>query len=144
MRKYRNIKFLSLGITIIFFIACQEKIVTPSYLSDDFENVQDLGIIENVQINEASGIVAGIKNKDSFWVHNDGGDKNRIFLVDKNRKGLSGYPRGQIERCFDDYFIRLISGRSPYRKNDYRSIDDYWWHFSFYFLVLNVSNFNSF
>ncbi len=113
MRKYRNIKALSVVITTIFFLACREKVTIPSGLSNDFENVQDLGVIENAQINEASGIVAGIKNKDSFWVHNDGGDKNRIFLTDKNGKGVKEfYLSGAINRDWEAIAIGNFSDGS--------------------------------
>ncbi|WP_456407606.1 hypothetical protein [Caldithrix abyssi] len=33
------------------------------------------------QLNEISGIVASKRNKDIFWIHNDSGDKARIFAI---------------------------------------------------------------
>lgn len=68
---------------LIPLLSCQ-KVVSPC---DDFNNSQDLGIIENVQIKEASGIVASYQNKGLLWTHNDSGDKNRIFSIDANGKG---------------------------------------------------------
>lgn len=65
------------------FFSCEKK-VSPN---DKFDNVQDAGIIENTQIDEASGLVASIKNKDILWTHNDSGDYNRIFALDKTGKG---------------------------------------------------------
>ena len=64
-------------------ISCTEMI-TPS---DGFNDAQDLGAIENKQINEASGIVASYRNKGLIWTHNDSGDKNRIFTMDASGKG---------------------------------------------------------
>jgi hypothetical protein len=54
---------------------------------DNFSESQDLGVIENEQINEASGIVASYRNKGLLWTHNDSGDKNRIFSIDASGKG---------------------------------------------------------
>ena len=69
---------------VLLCVSCTEM-TTPS---DSFENSQDLGIIENNQIKEASGMVASYRNKGSFWTHNDSGDKNRIFSLEANGKGI--------------------------------------------------------
>ena len=69
---------------VLLCISCTEMIMP----SDSFENSQDLGIIENNQIKEASGMVASYRNKGSFWTHNDSGDKNRIFSLEANGKGI--------------------------------------------------------
>jgi hypothetical protein len=63
--------------------SCMEMI-SPS---DSFNEVQDLGVIENKSINEASGIVASYRNKGLLWTHNDSGDSNRIFSMDASGKG---------------------------------------------------------
>ncbi|MEA5458304.1 hypothetical protein VB796_04610 [Arcicella sp. LKC2W] len=68
---------------LIPLLSCQ-KVVSPS---DSFNDAQDLGIIENVQIKEASGIVASYQNKGLLWTHNDSGDSNRIFSIDTKGKG---------------------------------------------------------
>jgi hypothetical protein len=68
---------------LVSFFSCSEMIAP----SNNFEDYQDLGIIENKQINEASGIVASYKNKGLLWTHNDSGDKNRIFSIDASGKG---------------------------------------------------------
>lgn len=39
------------------------------------------GVINNKVINEASGIVMSLQDKDVFWTHNDSGDSARLFLV---------------------------------------------------------------
>lgn len=64
-------------------ISCTELIMP----TDSFNDAQDLGAIENKQINEASGIVASYRNKGLLWTHNDSGDKNRIFTIDASGKG---------------------------------------------------------
>jgi hypothetical protein len=79
-------------------ISCTEMI-TPS---DSFNDAQDLGVIENKQINEASGIVASYKNKGLLWTHNDSGDKNRLFSMDANGKGTREfYLEGTINRDWE-------------------------------------------
>ncbi len=80
-------------------ISCSEMIMPPS---DNFNDVQDLGIIENKEIDEASGIVASYKNKGLLWTHNDSGDKNRIFSMDANGKGTREfYLEGTINRDWE-------------------------------------------
>jgi hypothetical protein len=58
-----------------------------SSTSDSFNEAQDLGVIENKTIKEASGLVASYKNKGLLWAHNDSGDNNRIYSMDANGKG---------------------------------------------------------
>lgn len=67
----------------ILCVSCTQT-VAPS---DGFNDAQDLGVIENNQIKESSGIVASYRNKGFIWTHNDSGDKNRIFAMDANGKG---------------------------------------------------------
>jgi hypothetical protein len=55
--------------------------------TDSFNEAQDLGVIENTAIKEASGIVASYRNKGLLWTNNDSGDSNRIFSMDANGKG---------------------------------------------------------
>lgn len=42
------------------------------------------GRITNSSLDEISGLDAGIKNPNVYWVHNDSGDSARIFAVDAN------------------------------------------------------------
>lgn len=69
------------------FIACKNTPSLAPNTSDIFENPIDNGLLENKSINEASGLIASVQNSDYFWTHNDSGDSNRIFLIDKNGKG---------------------------------------------------------
>jgi hypothetical protein len=77
MRKY------FLPIILLSCTSCMEMIST----SDAFNQAQDLGLIENPTVKEASGIVASYKNKGLLWTHNDSGDNNRIYSMDGNGKG---------------------------------------------------------
>ena len=83
---------------LLFCISCTE-IITPN---DSFNEAQDLGVIENKEIDEASGIVASYRNKGLLWTHNDSGDKNRIFLMDASGKGtLEFYLEGASNRDWE-------------------------------------------
>jgi len=53
----------------------------------NYAEYEDRGVIENPQLDEASGLVASRKNNGSLWAHNDSGDENRIFLIDSYGKG---------------------------------------------------------
>lgn len=48
-----------------------------------FHPAESRGEIENAEINEASGLAESITNPNMLWVHNDSGDKARIFLLDE-------------------------------------------------------------
>lgn len=48
------------------------------------------GRIEDARLNEISGMAASYANSDMFWVHNDSGDRARLFLLDD-----SGRTRGE-------------------------------------------------
>ena len=46
----------------------------------------DLGKIDYAFLNEISGMAASRLNKDVFWLHNDSGNENKIYAVDRNGK----------------------------------------------------------
>jgi hypothetical protein len=71
----------------IIFLSCTSCMEMISSTSDSFSEAQDLGLIENTAVKEASGIVASYKNKGLLWTHNDSGDSNRIYSMDANGKG---------------------------------------------------------
>lgn len=41
------------------------------------------GVLDNSEIDEASGLAASAVNKGMLWTHNDSGDEARIFLIDR-------------------------------------------------------------
>lgn len=53
----------------------------------NYAEYEDRGLIENLSLKEASGLVSSRKNNGSLWAHNDSGDENRIFLIDSYGKG---------------------------------------------------------
>jgi hypothetical protein len=59
----------------------------PPTGSTSFATTQDLGVVSNLELNEASGMVASWRNPGNYWVVNDSEDINRIFLVDQAGQG---------------------------------------------------------
>jgi len=49
------------------------------------------GILTSQTINEVSGLVSSIRNPDILWTHNDSGDKNRLFALNRNATHLGTY-----------------------------------------------------
>lgn len=49
--------------------------------SVQFTNV---GVIDHPEINESSGLAASHENPGCLWIHNDSGDRPRLFLVNAN------------------------------------------------------------
>jgi hypothetical protein len=72
----------------ILIWASQSFYVNESFIKDSkFAPTKDLGILSNLEIDEASGMVASWRNPGSYWVINDSEDINRIFLVDEAGQG---------------------------------------------------------
>lgn len=84
--KLRNqLKLVLVGILIW---ASQSFYVKESNLTNTkFAPTQDLGVVANLELNEASGMVASWRNPGFYWVINDSEDINRIFLVDQAGQG---------------------------------------------------------
>jgi hypothetical protein len=59
--------------------------------SDQFESPRVLGKIKSDEIKESSGLVASRCNPEVFWTHNDSGDKNFIYALDKTGKKMGTY-----------------------------------------------------
>ena len=68
-----------------------------------FSNPKDQGILNNVEIKEASGLVASHYNPHLFWTHNDSGDLPRIFLINNSGKGrVDFFLKGIKNRDWED------------------------------------------
>ncbi|MDH4462297.1 MAG: hypothetical protein QE277_12800 [Flectobacillus sp.] len=92
-------------LAMILVIACKEKTV-EAVPNDNFDGATDQGLIENTDIDEASGLVASLNNKNMLWTHNDSGDKNRIFSIDTLGKGKREfYLEGAENRDWEDMAI---------------------------------------
>ncbi len=77
-----------------------------------FGNRHAKGKITNVQINEASGLVASAAYRNHFWTHNDSGDKARVFLIDDSaRHRATFYLEGVDARDWEDIGMMERDGR---------------------------------
>ena len=59
--------------------------------SDRFEKPKVLGTIKSKEIHESSGLIASRCNEGIFWTHNDSGNKNHIYAIDKTGEKLGTY-----------------------------------------------------
>lgn len=72
--------------------ACQSFYIGDSDQSQTrFSNTKDLGVLANIEIDEASGMVASLRNPGNFWVINDSKDLNRMFLVSEAGQGKAEF-----------------------------------------------------
>lgn len=79
---------LKLGFVGLLIWLSQSFYVKDSHLTTTyFAPTQDLGEVSNMELDEASGMVASWRNPGSYWVINDSEDINRIFLVSQNGQG---------------------------------------------------------
>jgi hypothetical protein len=85
MHNLRVIVFLFLLLTL----GCEMKSQSSgneSLLAVDesiFEKGVSQGKLDSKELSEASGLASSVNNPNMLWTHNDGGDKARIFLIDK-------------------------------------------------------------
>ena len=68
---------------VSLFFSCSSK---QSFDHRYFSVGKSLGIVDNPEIDEASGLAASINNPGMLWTHNDSGDAARIFLIDQQGK----------------------------------------------------------
>lgn len=88
----KKIKYLSYLLIFIFIKSGRsESFIDGNLHSIHFKETEDKGILENLEIDEASGIVASEEHPDSLWVINDSNDLNRIFLIDKTGGGRNEF-----------------------------------------------------
>ena len=71
---------------LLLTLGCERKGGVKTELVVDesfFEPGVIQGELESNVLKEASGLAGSIGNPDQLWVHNDGGDEARIFLIDE-------------------------------------------------------------
>lgn len=105
---YKRLLFL-LPLSLLL-TACPGPAPTPEpgVTESSYEDGVDRGIIENPELDEASGMVSSKKNEGFLWAHNDSGDGNRLFLIDTFGKGMKQFViQGAENRDWED--IALIS-----------------------------------
>ncbi len=87
-----------------------------TYAQGPFYPAESRGEVENNEINEASGLAAGINNPNMLWTHNDSGGKARIFLIDEHGHFKAEFNLKGIEnRDWED----IYSGPGPDANKNY-------------------------
>lgn len=103
--------FLNIGKLLVLVLLCGfgscdgggDPPFPPVIELPEFEAGVATGEIDNAEIDEASGLAASGNFAGNFWVNNDSGDKNRLFLI--NNKGIyqgSIYLNGVQNRDWED------------------------------------------
>ena len=95
------------------FVKKEGSLSLPHKWSKDapFELGINKGRLDNIEINEASGLVASRNNPNALWTHNDSGDAARIFLIDENAKHLATfYLANANNRDWEDIAIGTENG----------------------------------
>jgi hypothetical protein len=72
--------------------ACQSFYISEGENAQTrFQGTKDLGVLANIEIDEASGMVASQRNPEHYWVINDSKDLNRMFLVSQVGQGKAEF-----------------------------------------------------
>jgi len=102
MRRFRKARSAIIGFALSAFV----MIALPCN-SADISNLikygppRQLAEIDNKDIDESSGIAVSIRNRDSFWTHNDSGDRPCLYLIDRSGETLADIIQMGRERLPD-------------------------------------------
>lgn len=73
-----------------------------------FLPAEDRGVLENDDIDEASGLAVSRSNPDRIWLHNDSGDPNRLFVISTHGESFGYFwIWGSGNRDWEDMCIGL-------------------------------------
>ena len=76
-----------------------------------FESPVTLGTVESEELGEISGLVASRANPGVLWVHNDSGDRARIFAIDRRGRSLATFQLTAIS-AYDWEDIAIAQGET--------------------------------
>ena len=68
----------------VFIVLTVPILLLNSSQKEQLDNGTQLCVVQDPQIQEASGIAASRTTENAVWMHNDSGDTPRLFLVDLN------------------------------------------------------------
>jgi hypothetical protein len=89
VRRRSRVQVIFVGLIVW---ACQSFYITDGeFTRTNFQGTKDLGILANIEIDEASGMVASQRNPAHYWVINDSKDLNRMFLVSQTGQGKAEF-----------------------------------------------------
>jgi hypothetical protein len=105
---------------IMFFLQSNVPAQEPK-----FRPRLDRGLVQEDRITEASGMVASRKNPGILWVHNDSGDKNRIYAMDDKGQHIGQFEiKGAQAGDWED----IALGPGPKENESYLYIGDIGWN----------------
>lgn len=113
--------FFRVMLTVMLIVLCKNVIAAKEPVSDIFTGPEDLGVLENKAITEASGLAASRKNPGVLWTHNDSGDENRVFALTPNGKHLATY---YLDGCNARDWEDIAVGPGPEPGESYVYIGD--------------------
>lgn len=93
----------------LLFTACGQPAYLPA--NTPFKAPEKTGKLEDDRLDETSGITPSHVKKDWYWLHNDSGDKARVFLA--NRSGEAKGCANFNEEVFDCEDIASGIGYQP-------------------------------
>lgn len=100
-------------IAIVLLITCSSKKIFDHGV---FEIGISQGVLNNDEINEASGLAYSAGNPSMLWAHNDSGDEARIFLInDKAEHKATFYLKDLVNRDWEDIAV----GPGPDKDKNY-------------------------
>lgn len=113
-----RIFFLTL---ILFYVVGGAYQCTNRPEAAPFEGPQSVGVLDNPEIDEASGLAPSLNNPGYLWTHNDSGDRPRLFLIDSlGQHAGTLYLGGAMNRDWEDVAI----GPGPVKGRNYLYIGE--------------------
>ena len=89
------------------------KMVAPLAPASTYGEPAQIGTITNPMLSEVSGITPSRTFRGLWWVHNDSGDKARIYLIDSSGKLRGRFTvRGARNRDWED-MAGYLEGKKP-------------------------------
>ncbi len=117
MRYFINFTKCVVILFLCNFSACNttNPPIPPEPQLPEFEAGKATGDIDNAEIDEASGLVSSLNWPGLLWIHNDSGDKNRVFLIDKKAQWKATFNiTGAENRDWEDIAISKFSDGENY------------------------------
>lgn len=111
-----KLKIKNLGVSVVvaaLLLTCGSKRVFDHGI---FEIGTSIGVLDNGEIDEASGLAYSMANPPLLWTHNDSGDKARLFLINDNgQHKATFYLKGMTNRDWEDIAV----GPGPDKNKSY-------------------------
>jgi hypothetical protein len=87
-----------------FFTSSYE--ITGLPISTAFEAAKELGAVEDLALNEISGVAVSFEVPDALWTEEDSGNENKIYLITKTGKSLGSFRMTSVsDRDWEDMAI---------------------------------------